>query len=152
MEQTASIDDGGSALRPPKTTFDVPVASEVVDDASRRSVCRFPRTPSIHQGSLYVGEGIARDVVSSVVRQEFNSFKECYARGLEKNPNLSGRLAVRFVIDRQGRVTSLRDDGSAVPDRAVIACVLHEFAALTFPAPRGTETSVSYSIVLSPPD
>jgi hypothetical protein len=147
MERTASIDDGGSAPRSPR-----PVASEVVEDASRRSLSRFPRTPSIHQGSLYVGEGMAREVVSSVVRQEFSSFKECYARGLEKNPNLSGRLAVRFIIDRQGRVTSLRDDGSAVPDRAVIACALHEFATLTFPAPRGTETSVSYSIVLSPPD
>jgi TonB family protein len=62
-----------------------------------------------------------------------------------------GRVAVRFVIGRDGQVQGAPlDGGSDLPDKAVVSCVLRAFASLSFPEPEGGIVTVVYPVIFSP--
>ena len=90
------------------------------------------------------------EVIQRVVRASFSRFRLCYESGLRSNPNLSGTVTTRFVIDRSGGVSSASDSGSTLPDRAVVQCVNRGFSALSFPQPEGGIVTVSYPITFTP--
>jgi hypothetical protein len=92
------------------------------------------------------GGRIPPEVVQRVVRERFGAFRSCYEQGLPRNPDLVGVVRVRFVIDRDGTVTSAQDDGSTVPDAAVVNCVVNEYSKLSFPRPEGGIVTVVYPI------
>jgi outer membrane biosynthesis protein TonB len=87
--------------------------------------------------------------IRRLVRQQFGRFRGCYVDGARRNASLSGRVAVRFVIGRDGAVYRAEDAGSDLPDPAVIACVVSAFAELSFPAPDDGLVFVHYPIVFS---
>ena len=93
---------------------------------------------------------MAPEVIQAVVRKSFSEFRKCYELGLGRDPNLSGRVGARFVIDRDGRVSSVSDAGSDMPDAEVRSCVLKAFYALRFPPPDGGIVTVVYPIMLAP--
>jgi hypothetical protein len=105
-----------------------------------------PRTP--------YREGLAGylppEVIQKVVRSGFEHIRPCYEAGLGRNPKLTGRVSVRFVIERDGRVKSAIDDGSDIPDTIVRDCVVHEFLAFKFPAVENGIVTVVYPIMLAP--
>jgi len=86
------------------------------------------------------------------VRQNFGRFRLCYENGLRKDPNLSGRITIKFVIDRTGTVEakSLADAGSDLPDNDVIACVKRGFGNLSFPQPESGIVTVIFPIIFNP--
>jgi hypothetical protein len=84
------------------------------------------------------------------VRQNFGRYTFCYQNGLKANPNLEGRVAVRFVIDRSGAVAFAADGGSDLPDAGVRQCVVSSFTNLSFPAPDNGTVTVVYPLVFSP--
>jgi hypothetical protein len=106
-----------------------------------------PRLRSI--GETSVSGHIPPEVVQRIVRQNFGRFRSCYESGLRKNPNLTGRITTRFVIDRNGAVSLARNGGSDLPDSGVVACVVAAFYGLSFPSPENGVVSVSYPIVFS---
>jgi len=90
--------------------------------------------------------------IQRIVRQNEGRFRACYVAGLVANPSLEGRVAVRFLIRRDGTVAMAEDTaGSDLPDEDVRACVVHTFTGLSFPEPGGV-VSVSYPFVFSRPD
>lgn len=89
-------------------------------------------------------------VIQRVVRANFGAFRACYERGLTKNPELAGRVQVRFVIERDGSVSHAADDGSTMPDRAVTECVVRAYSKLSYPRPKGGIVTVVYPIVFRP--
>jgi hypothetical protein len=104
-----------------------------------------PRTPN-GQDLGY----LPPEVIQSVVRLGFGRFRACYEGGLGRNPNLEGRVSVRFIIERDGSVKNSRDGGSDIPDTAVRDCVVHEFVGFKFPAPETGIVIVVYPIMLAP--
>src|SRR6185295_8256928 len=82
------------------------------------------RAPSIRQGATQVNGRLPPEVIQRIVRQNFGRFRLCYENGLRTNPNLQGRVAVKFVIDRSGSVSTASDGGSDIPDQSVISCVV----------------------------
>jgi hypothetical protein len=63
-------------------------------------------------------------------------------------PNLRGMVRVKFVIGLSGEVTSVQDEGSTLPDEAVVQCVLNGIAKLTFPPPECSDhVTVVYPIM-----
>lgn len=92
------------------------------------------------------------EAVRKVVRANFGRFRLCYEHGLRANPALAGRVAVRFVIGRDGSVSSAADGGSSVPDPNVVTCIVRAFYGLSFPQPEGGIVTVTYPLLLSPPD
>jgi hypothetical protein len=95
---------------------------------------------------------LSPEAVQVVVRESFARFRDCYEKALAKTPDLHGRIAVKFVIDRGGAVATAADDRSDLPDPAVVACVVREFGSLQFPRPRGGMLTVFYPIQFSPED
>ena len=74
----------------------------------------------------------------------------CYEQGLIRNPNLEGRVEVRFVINRDGSVANVSNGGSDLPDSGVIGCVVNAYYGLSFPQPEGGIVTVAYPIMFSP--
>jgi hypothetical protein len=87
-------------------------------------------------------------VIRQIVRASYGAFRECYERGLMMNPKLQGRVNVRFVIQQDGSVDQIANEGADLASEDVIDCVLHGFRALRFPAPRGGIVTVQYPILL----
>lgn len=89
-------------------------------------------------------------VIQRVVRLHFGRFRLCYENGMRENPNLQGRVTVKFVIDRSGAVAMTADAGSDLPDQGVVQCIVRGFGDLTFPQPDGGMLTVVYPIIFKP--
>ena len=101
-------------------------------------------------GATSVNGRLPAEVIRRIVRQNFGRFRMCYEQGLGRNPNLEGRVGVRFVIGRDGAVSNVGNGGSDIPDSAVVSCVVNAFYGLSFPQPEGGIVTVTYPIMFSP--
>jgi len=108
------------------------------------------KAPRIRIGGDTVSGHLPSEVVQRIVRQNFGRFRQCYENGLSRNPNLTGRVTARFVIGREGSVTTAQNGGSDLPDSAVVSCVVSAFYGLSFPTPEAGIVTVSYPIMFSP--
>jgi hypothetical protein len=95
---------------------------------------------------------LAPEIIQRIVRQNFGRFRFCYENGLRNNPNLQGRVAVKFIVDRNGAVATTADGGSDLPDQTVVECVVRAFGNLSFPQPESGRVTVVYPITFSPAD
>ncbi len=89
------------------------------------------------------------EAVQRVVRDNFGRMRACYEAGLQRDPGLEGRIAVKFVIDREGAVAMASTEERSLPDGAVASCVQRAFHQMTFPRPEGGIVTVVYPIVFS---
>jgi hypothetical protein len=103
-------------------------------------------------GTTSVAGRLPPEVIQRLVRQQLGRMKACYQAGLARNPNLHGRISVRFVIGQDGSVTSASNQGSDLPDGAVVACVVGTFTKMAFPQPEGGIVTVVYPLSFSPGD
>jgi hypothetical protein len=90
------------------------------------------------------------EVIQRIVRQSSGRFRLCYENGLRSSPGLRGRVAVSFVIGRDGAVSHVGDGGSDLPDAGVIACVVRSFYGLSFPQPESGVVTVRYPLAFEP--
>lgn len=106
---------------------------------------------------------LSPSVINETVRASFFKFKRCYEAGLARDPKLTGRLSVRFVIERDGSVSDARESAPPHPDPSeanafkdapeVVACSLAVYRGLRFPTfTKSERTTVVYPISLSPGD
>lgn len=113
---------------------------------------RYSRGPSVRMGAVTLSGRLPPEVVQRIVRQNFGRFRLCYENGLRNNPNLQGRVSVRFVIGTDGAVSNIANGGSDMPDGGVVSCVVRAFSGLSFPQPEGGIVTVVYPIMFSPGD
>jgi hypothetical protein len=106
--------------------------------------------PTLRVGATQVNGRLPPEVIQRIVRQNFGRFRLCYENGLRNNPNLQGRVAVKFMIDRGGSVAMTSDGGSDLPDTSVVQCVVRAFGNLSFPQPEGGVVTVVFPIMFSP--
>ena len=108
-----------------------------------------PGTPFIREGATTVNGRLPPETIQRVVRASFGRFRGCYAEALDRNPTLQGRVVVKFVIDRDGSVSTTADAGSDM-SAPVTECVVRRFGDLSFPPPTGGIVTVVYPLVLTP--
>jgi hypothetical protein len=108
--------------------------------------------PRIREGATTVNGRLPPEVIQRIVRQNFGRFRLCYENGMRNNPNLQGRVTVKFIIDRSGAVSMTADGGSDLPDQGVVQCVVRGFGNLSFPQPEGGMVTVVYPIMFNPGD
>ncbi|MEQ9320671.1 MAG: AgmX/PglI C-terminal domain-containing protein [Polyangiaceae bacterium] len=106
-------------------------------------------SPRIRMTNTEVSGRIPPEVIQRIVRNNYGRFRACYESALRGNPNLQGRVAVSFLIGRDGTVKTASGGGD-IPDSGVISCVTQAFYGLSFPAPEGGTVRVTYPIVLTP--
>jgi hypothetical protein len=111
---------------------------------------RASSAPIMRASPPHVDGRLAPDVIQRVVRQNFGRYRFCYQEGLRNNPALAGRVAVRFVIGRDGAVSMVANGGSDLPDAQVVSCVVRAFYGLSFPQPEHGIVTVTYPFMFSP--
>ncbi len=110
------------------------------------------RAPQVRSSASAVSGRLPTEVIQRVVRSAFGRFRQCYERGLAKNPALGGRVTVRFIIRSEGGVGGVESAGSDLADAEVVACVVGAFRGLSFPSPESGTVTVVFPIVFKPAD
>jgi len=108
------------------------------------------KAPRVRMGATQVSGRLPPEVIQRIVRQNYGRFRMCFEQGLARNPNLEGRVSVRFVIGRDGAVSNVANGGSDLPDSQVVGCVVNAYYGLSFPQPEGGIVTVVYPIMFAP--
>ncbi|MFV8756663.1 AgmX/PglI C-terminal domain-containing protein [Nannocystaceae bacterium ST9] len=104
--------------------------------------------PAVHVGQAE-GSGIDRDMVRRIVRAHINEVRSCYNAGLTKNPNLEGRVLIKFTIIPNGKVSSAMVEENTTKESSVGDCIAKAVKRWSFPkASKGTAI-VTYPFRLS---
>lgn len=92
-----------------------------------------------------VAGGLDREVIAAYIRSKLGEILYCYERQLSAEPNLFGKVAVKFVIGSSGSLASQKIGESTLRNAGVEGCILNKVANWKFPAPRGgTQVVVTY--------
>jgi hypothetical protein len=102
-------------------------------------------------GSPAIMGSLDKSVIQQVVKRHSNMIRYCYQRELAQDPDLSGKIVVKFVIAADGTVSSSSVKSSTMGNAIVEACVAKRFQSLLFPEPLGGGiVIVSYPFVFQP--
>ena len=93
---------------------------------------------------------LAREKIEAVVRKNHGVFRACYEKGHGPKRHLKGQVVVRFLIDRDGRVSLSELEKSTLADEEATSCVVDGFRRLRFPPPDGGVVTVVYPMKFSP--
>lgn len=94
--------------------------------------------------AVAVKGSLPKDIIQRVIRQRFSQFRFCYEQQLQQDPKLEGKVVVKFVIARDGSVSTANIAESLHP--AVDTCVQRSFMGMKFPKPSGGIVVVSYPL------
>jgi TonB family protein len=86
-------------------------------------------------------------LVSKEVRTRIGAIKACYERALKRNPNLSGKVKVRWTITEAGTVSAVEIEEDSMGDNEVSSCIKGLVSRWRFPAPSGGSVDVVYPFV-----
>ena len=92
-----------------------------------------------------------KSLIDAVIKRNMNQIRYCYQRELTKNPNLGGKIVVKFVIAKDGTVSSATTKSSTMNSPAVQNCINGRFMRFKFPEPKGGGiVIVSYPFIFAP--
>ncbi|MBK7962651.1 MAG: AgmX/PglI C-terminal domain-containing protein [Bdellovibrionales bacterium] len=98
----------------------------------------------IEEESEIVG-GLDRDIIAQYIKTQLGQILLCYERQLSAQPDLFGKVAIRFEIGSTGQVTSQKIGDTTLKNATVEGCILNKVAVWKFPAPQGgTKVNVTY--------
>jgi TonB family protein len=98
---------------------------------------RDARVPVLRQHEAEVRGSLSKEVIRRTIQRRLNEVRFCYESGLARDPGLSGRLAISFLIAPSGVVQQAAIKESTLSSRAVADCVAQAMRRLSFPAPDG---------------
>jgi hypothetical protein len=103
----------------------------------------------IKQPPVGPGDGpeITAKEIDEVVRRKAGMFRACYQKEVNRHPELSGSVVMRFVIAKDGSVRSAKQSGGTLKHEGVASCMELNIGQLRFP-PKGPAT-VTYPFVFS---
>lgn len=91
--------------------------------------------------------GLSRSLIDTVIKRNIAQIRYCYQRQLAKEPNLGGKITVKFVISRDGSVARTSIDKTTMNSPKVESCIENRFMKFTFPKPEGGIVIVKYPFV-----
>ena len=95
------------------------------------------------------GPPLSRDEIRLVIRSKMSVVRGCFDAGLEHDPEIGGRVVLRFDILPNGRAEGAELAADEV-GAGVGECLIEALASWQFPRPRGGQTmAVSYPFVFS---
>jgi hypothetical protein len=139
-----------SSPSPPSTPSTAPTDTTpygyVFEPVSPEMVRKEPPPPA----SLPTGPGgrLFSEAIGAVVRTHFDQIERCYDAGKRKNAKLAGVITVQSKFGRDGVPTEVTDEGSTLPDKETVDCVIGVFKALRYPVSRGGPVTFVYPIRL----
>lgn len=109
--------------------------------------------PTIKSGVANVRGALAKEVIRRYIHMNMNKIKFCYEQKLRVRPDLTGRVAIRFIIGPDGTVTNsiVEQSETNLGDPEVENCVAQVVSRIIFPAPEGGGiVIVTYPFVFQP--
>ncbi len=102
-------------------------------------------------GKTTVVGGLSKDVIAKVIKRHQNEIKFCFEQELQKNPDLSGKVAVAFTIDPAGAVADANVAESSLSNNNAENCMLARIRRWKFPEPQGGGVvSVTFPWIFKP--
>ncbi len=89
--------------------------------------------------------GLDKEVIARVINGYLGEIRYCYERQLSADPDIYGKVQVKFTIDASGGVAEHRIGNTTLNSAMVEGCILRRLARWKFPKPKGgTQVLVSY--------
>jgi Ca-activated chloride channel homolog len=86
-------------------------------------------------------------VIAREIRGRLGAIKACYEAGLKRNPNIGGKLQLRFEVSTVGKVTAAEIENDSMHDDEVASCIKSRVMTWRFPAPAGGSVQFSYPFI-----
>ncbi|MCA9670609.1 MAG: AgmX/PglI C-terminal domain-containing protein [Myxococcales bacterium] len=110
---------------------------------------RRARAPRVLAGRAEVRGSLDKEIIRRIIRRHINEVKYCYAKELQSNAKLGGRVIIQFTIAATGQVVASVVQSSTVKNRKVESCIARAVRRWLFPKPKGGGiVIVSYPFVL----
>lgn len=107
-------------------------------------------------GRVYVGDPVVLGAIEDkkihqVVKDHLDLFNQCYEDALARKPDLTGKVVVRFTINRDGSTREPELKSTTVNRTEFEACLVNAFLDLDFPQPQADGIAiVSYPFLFYP--
>ena len=75
--------------------------------------------------------------IDRVVKQHLAQIRYCYQKELNRNPDLQGKVVIKFVIAKDGSVSNTSVSGTTMNNPVVENCLCSRFMRMQFPKPDG---------------
>jgi Ca-activated chloride channel family protein len=92
---------------------------------------------NVRSGSAMVKGALSKEVIRRIVHRHINEVKFCYERELSKQPALSGRVSIKFIIKADGTVQMAAVADSTIGSPVVENCIAEAVRRWAFPVPEG---------------
>lgn len=90
-------------------------------------------------------------LVVRMIRRRIRSIRSCYERALRQNPNLSGKVKVRFTIQPSGSTSGASAIENTTGNAGLGSCVVSTVNRFRFnPGPTGGSVTFTYPFVFQP--
>ena len=101
-------------------------------------------------GNPIILGALDKSLIDAVIKRNMSQIRYCYQRELTKNPDLKGKIIVKFVIAANGSVSKASIKSSSMGSKAVESCITGRFRRFKFPEPKGGGiVIVSYPFIFS---
>jgi pSer/pThr/pTyr-binding forkhead associated (FHA) protein len=110
------------------------------------------REVSVATGPIVV-VGYDRELVRRVVQEHAAQIRYCYEQALAVNPKLEGKVAIRWIINSDGRVsnTQIVVGTTTLDSTTVHRCMMDRVSSWEFPKPKGGSIAdITYPWILRP--
>lgn len=92
-----------------------------------------------------VSGGLDKEVIAQYIKSQLGQILYCYERQLSANPNLYGKVSVKFTIGPSGGVETQKVSDTTLKSSSVESCILNKISYWKFPTPQGgTRVVVTY--------
>ncbi|MCB0394307.1 MAG: TonB family protein [Bdellovibrionales bacterium] len=89
--------------------------------------------------------GLDRSIIAEIIEKNLGQIRYCYERQLSADPNIYGKVLVKFDIGADGQVSTQTVGQSTLKNAMVEGCILRRVARWQFPQPKGgTTVRVTY--------
>ena len=110
------------------------------------------KSPPRIQGVAQPSGALSREQIRRTVHLHMNEIRYCYEQALQSNPDLDGRVVVRFVVAGRGNVMTSVAASSTI-GAGPGSCVSNAVSRWSFPAAEnGGVTSVTYPFTFTHPE
>ncbi|MBX7101839.1 MAG: TonB family protein, partial [Myxococcaceae bacterium] len=111
-----------------------------------------PRVDDAVVGCAVPGACLDKELIRKVIRANLGGIRACYQYELTAHPELSGTVAVKFLISVGGGVTASEVVRSTTSSASLDQCVANRVRALRFPGVKaqGMATAVTYPFHFQP--
>jgi hypothetical protein len=106
-------------------------------------------TIKLDPDTVVISGCLAKEIVRGVIDSHRDDIKGCFSAGLARNPQLAGKVNVRFTIVHSGSVTKSEVTQTTLNDAQVEKCMTDKILTWKFPSYKGgPECVINYPFIL----